>query len=104
MIANEQSNIAVNLSLQHNLSTNPALDWWISATTNTGEQFSYVHSEGWKSGEFRTIANPLLDIPTFEIFNGTLAKGSYTLNFCIDNNFDNIKDCTWEDSATIDIK
>lgn len=104
LIANEQSNITVNLALQQNLSNNPAVDWWINATTPTGEQFSYVHPEGWKPGEFRTIANPLLDIPIFEIFNGTLAKGSYTLNFCIDNNLDNVKDCTWEDSATIDIK
>ncbi|MDH5552090.1 MAG: CapA family protein [Nitrosomonas sp.] len=104
LIANEQSNITVSLALQHNLSHNPAVDWWISATTSTGEQFSYVYPEGWKSGELRTIANPLLDIPTFEIFNGTLAKGNYMLNFCIDNNLDNIKNCTWEDSATIEIE
>ena len=104
LTADEQINIAINLTLQQNLSINPTVDWWINATTQSGEQYSYVYPEGWKAGESRTIANPLLNISEFEIFSGTLAKGSYTLNFCIDNNLDNVKDCTWENSATIEIE
>lgn len=46
LTADEQTNIAINLTLQQNLSNNPAVDWWINATTQSGEQYSYVYPEG----------------------------------------------------------
>jgi hypothetical protein len=79
------------------------VDWWVYATTDTGQHFSYVYPHGWQTGDIRTIANPQIDIANFDLFNGSLPQGRYSVHFCIDKNLDNKKDCHWQDSLTIEV-
>lgn len=98
--ADSSTKVALTVSLEHRSADQKPVDWWITADTNAGV-LSYVYPDGWKVGEHRTILNPLLNFNSFPLFEGALPPGKYPVEFCIDDNRDNIKDCTWKDMLNI---
>jgi hypothetical protein len=95
-----QTNVSFAVSLKHNSDSQQAYDWWIEAVSDFGV-FYYVYPDGWVLDRQPTVSFPLFNLSPFVIFESALPQGTYRVNFCIDGEIDNKKDCTWKDSVSV---
>ena len=82
-------------------------DWWVYtyATSILNNFYSYVYPTGWVGGVSPCIQTALFDVlPSFEVFKGGLAAGSYVLYFGVDNNSDGLPDLTWLDTVKVHVQ
>ncbi len=79
-------------------------DWWVYAYTTSFDRdfFSYVYPTGWIGGIAPCLQTALYSVsPSFEVWNTTLAAGSYVFYFAVDSNVDALPDLTWLDTVKV---
>jgi len=96
---------SVTVSLDPGSLAGQRMDWWVKAVREPNlATFWYVYGSGWikAATPVRASSRKLKAIPLFEIYNGTLPSGTWTLTFAIDQ-LDGVYQETYKDTATVNI-
>ncbi len=99
--------VSITVGLNAGSRSGQKADWWVYtyATSILNNFYSYVYATGWFGGVIPCVQTPLFDVsPSFEVFNGSLAAGSYVLYFGVDNNADGLPDLTWLDTVKVEVQ
>ena len=99
--------LTVTISLNPTIRGGRLADYWVKASTPDGtywldEQFQFIATEN----PLRAYGGPLVNIPTFTVFDDTtlgLTPGTYIISFAVDDNINGIYDGSFETSITFTI-
>ena len=79
--------VSINISLDPGDKAGQNADWWIAVSTPfapPGDWYTYVYPAGWQQGINLCVQAPLVNLPSFEVFNMALPVGTYTFFFALD--------------------
>ena len=97
------STATITIALEPGDFTDRDADWWVFADTPFGT-YSYIYPSGWERGFFRSFGYELLQVPSFEVLDGVLPAGDYTIYFAVDDNEDGEFDGAWTDSVEVTVQ
>ncbi len=79
--------VSITISLDSGNKTGQKADWWIGVVTSFAPPLNwltYVYPAGWQLGLQPCLQAPIVQIPSFEVFNMALPVGAYTFFFALD--------------------
>ena len=80
--------VSIDISLYPGDKAGQNADWWVGVLTSFDpplDWFTYVYPTGWQSGINLCVQAPLVNLPSFEVFNMALPVGTYTFFFALDD-------------------